>query len=161
MSGQHHDVTDAFEILNDEFSQLEEKEVGPEAVAAFRRVVSGLAELWQAIAPSADAIASGDLPDLQGQPWSWKGVMLPHGTELRVTYLPQSVEEHGKVLFGKLVFGDRSFAAPSPAVMDAIHRKTGRRQSTNGWLHIDASLNGKWVSFQSLRAQAAGRPAQR
>ena len=145
------DLTDAFDILELEFSEAEGGDLDATVVEAFRAAVRGLAELWRFVSPNPDSVARANAIQPTGQPWNRKGVVLPEGTELRITYHPHGVEERGSVSDGKLVFGEPAFDYPSPAVSSAIRRAIGRHQSANGWMHIDARLSGKWRPFRDLR----------
>ena len=86
-----------------------------------------------------------------GSAWIRDGVRLPDGTKLRINYPRFGIDTPGEVLHGRLAFDGASYLAPSPAVINAILKTTGRRQSANGWSYIEALLDGEWKPINSLR----------
>ena len=90
-------------------------------------------------------------PSSSGAPWTRKGAVLLHGTKLRIVHRKHGIEDHGEVLDGVMVFDGAGYIAPSPAVSNSIRKVTGRDQSIDGWLYIQAMLDGKWRPINSLR----------
>ena len=82
---------------------------------------------------------------LVGQPragWKSKGVTLPDGTEIQVSY--SEVRASGTVASGHLTFDGKAFRTPSSAVMDVVATARGSAVSAiNGWRYLYARLPGK------------------
>lgn len=96
--------------------------------------------------PTGRSVAAPD-----GRPWSGKGVVLPHGTELKMEY-------NGKVYTGRieqgewLVEGVRA-NTPSDAACSVATTKDGAKPNLNGWIYWRAKLPGDrvWRPINSMR----------
>ena len=87
-------------------------------------------------------------PLINGKAWSKKGVTLPHGTELRLTF-------YGKIYYGEINNGSfkingKSFPAPSPAAMEITN------VNTNGWRYWECKRPGDntWILLDKLWKQS-------
>lgn len=89
--------------------------------------------------------------------WIRKGVELPQGTELRLSYA--GVEARGQVAEGRLNFAGASYRSPSPAVASAVETARGDKVQVNGWKHMDARRPGddRWIPLDELRMRDARR----
>jgi hypothetical protein len=87
----------------------------------------------------------------QGKAWSGKGVVLPHGTQLRMEY--NGVEYQGTISDGKWDCGGGRHAGPSPAAASVAKTRDGTRPSLNGWIYWSAKLPGatRWVPISTMR----------
>lgn len=87
----------------------------------------------------------------EGKPWSWKGVTLPHGTELRMDYAGQVVR--GKVENGVWMIEGKVYKSPSDAAGSSVLTKDGTRTSLNGWLYweVKRPADATWRHLQSLK----------
>lgn len=86
-----------------------------------------------------------------GRAWSSKGVVLPHGTKLRMEY--NGVEHDAVIDDGSWVCGGGRHAGPSPAAASVAKTKNGSTTSLNGWIYWSAKVPGatKWVAISTLR----------
>ncbi|WP_448579390.1 hypothetical protein [Thermaurantiacus sp.] len=86
-----------------------------------------------------------------GKAWSGKGVVLPHGTELRMEY--NGVEHGGRIEDGKWLVAGKKANGPSPAAAAVAVTKDGKTPSLNGWIYWQAKFPGtsKWVPIKELR----------
>lgn len=103
---------------------------------------------------SAGLPAAGD--------WSWKGVVLPAGTELRMTYNGRS--HTGIVTGGAWQISGASYTSPSSAADALARSRDGKSVSLNGWTQWEVKKPGsnKWVMLDSLRpASSRERRASR
>lgn len=83
--------------------------------------------------------------------WSGKGVLLPHGTRIRMDYNGRTHE--GEIADGSwLVEGER-FTSPSAAAGGVARTKDGLRTNLDGWLYWRALLPGKevWLRLSEMR----------
>jgi hypothetical protein len=112
-------------------------------------VVGRKASLPQGSAPPP---ASGD--------WSWKGVTLPAGTELRMTYNGRT--HTGVVAGGAWQVSGASYTSPSSAADAVARSREGNAVSLNGWTHWQVKKPGsnRWVLLDQLRP-ALGRSTRR
>jgi hypothetical protein len=100
-----------------------------------------------------------------GQPtgdWSWKGVVLPAGTELRMTYNGRT--HTGVVAGGAWQISGASYTSPSSAADALARSRDGKPVSLNGWTQWEVRKPGsnKWVLLDSLRpASSRERRASR
>ena len=87
----------------------------------------------------------------EGKAWSGKGVVLPHGTQLRMEY--NGVEYQGTIIDGKWECGGGRHAGPSPAAASVAKTRDGTRPSLNGWIYWSAKLPGttRWVPISTMR----------
>jgi hypothetical protein len=84
--------------------------------------------------------------------WSWKGVTLPHGTELRMTYNGQ--EYIGQISNGKWVVGRHEFNSPSGAASGVAVTKDGSKTKLDGWKlwYVKRATDTDWVLIDALRS---------
>lgn len=103
----------------------------------------------------SEASTEADLTSSQvvqgGRPWSWKGVTLPHGTELRMDY--NGKEYSGSVENGSWVVEGKEANSPSEAAGLVAQTKDGKKPSLNGWNYWQVKRPGErsWKSLQSLK----------
>ena len=90
-------------------------------------------------------------PQPHGKAWSAQGVILPHGTEIRMKYLRQSYA--GSICDGVWVVGAVRTTSPSTAASHLAVAKAGHHPSLNGWLYWEVKKPGseRWVSLNALR----------
>lgn len=113
-------------------------------IAALRRLL-GLGDT----AVSTDA--SHPAAPISGRSWEDDGVILPDGTEARMSYNNRTHE--GRIIDGKWVVENRSFVSPSAAANAVAVTKSGSKTQLNGWSYWSVRLPGKqrWVPLRSLR----------
>jgi hypothetical protein len=91
-------------------------------------------------------------PEVGGRPWSGKGVILPHGTQLRMEYNSRS--HFGEIIDGQWHVEGKVYATPSGAAKDVGQTKSGKPlPSLDGWLYWSAKKPGSsgWMDLKSLR----------
>ena len=83
--------------------------------------------------------------------WSWKGVVLPAGTELRMTYNGRT--HTGVVTGGAWQISGATYTSPSSAADALARSRDGKSVSLNGWTQWEVKKPGsnKWVLLDSLR----------
>lgn len=115
--------------------------------SALRRLL----KLPEQPARPAPASLIDDSTPASGEPWSWKGVQLPHGTELRMEYAGQLV--HGRVHQGKWRIEGKDFNSPSDAAGSSVKTKDGKSTNLNGWVYWEVKRPGDstWHRLQSLK----------
>ena len=89
--------------------------------------------------------------------WSGKGVLLPHGTRVRMDYNGRTHE--GEVVDGSwLVEGER-YSSPSAAAGGTARTKGGKRTNLDGWIYWWALLPGEetWVKLSEMRRDEPNR----
>jgi hypothetical protein len=88
------------------------------------------------------------------EPWSWKGVQLPHGTDLRMEYAGQIV--HGRVEQGRWVVEGKHYKSPSDAAGSSVKTKDGSTTNLNGWMYWEIKRPGEsnWRRLQSMKPRA-------
>jgi hypothetical protein len=98
-------------------------------------------------APERDAPAS--VPTKRS--WSDKGVVLPHGTAIRMEYMGHIYQ--GYILDGEWVIGDQKFDSPSGAASGVAVTKKGKPMRLGGWKHWHVKLPGEtdWALLDDLR----------
>lgn len=89
----------------------------------------------------------------QGRSWAWKGVELPHGTQLRMTYNGRT--HAGEISNGRWIVAGTAYPSPSSAASALALTKAGSRTSLNGWDLWEAKLPGaaNWAGLQQLRGR--------
>lgn len=83
--------------------------------------------------------------------WSGKGVLLPHGTRVRMDYNGRTHE--GEIFDGSwLVEGER-YSSPSAAAGGTARTKGGKRTNLDGWIYWWALMLGEeiWVKLSEMR----------
>lgn len=96
--------------------------------------------------PAQSAIGVGGM-----RAWSGKGVLLPHGTRVRMDYNGRTHE--GEIFDGSwLVEGER-FSSPSAAAGGTARTKSGKRTNLDGWIYWWALMPGEetWVKLSEIR----------
>jgi hypothetical protein len=85
--------------------------------------------------------------------WSDRGVTLPHGTAIRMTYDDRVYE--GQIVNGAWVVGNQTFDSPSGAASGVAVTKKGKLTRLNGWIYWQVKLpgNDSWTSLENLRAK--------
>lgn len=80
-----------------------------------------------------------------GVAWVWKGVILPHGTELRAEY--DGRIHNAEISNGKIIYNGESHKTPSAAARDVT------KTSINGWTFWECKIPGKseWILIDKLR----------
>lgn len=86
--------------------------------------------------------------------WSEKGVTLPHGTEVRMSYNGQLYE--GQIRDGKWVIGNKEFNSPSGAASGIAVTKRGKRTRLDGWMYWEVLIpsESNWTPLKILRRNA-------
>lgn len=122
-------------------------------------VLRRLLQLGPAPAEPGEGFADAPMAPLAPpeRAWIWKGLELPHGTELRLNYA--GVEARGQVIGGQLNFAGESYRSPSPAVARAVETARGDKVQANGWKHMDARRPGddRWIPLDELRTRETRR----
>lgn len=87
----------------------------------------------------------------EGRAWSGKGVILPHGTELRMEYRGRVHE--GVIEEGVWVVDGERAHSPSDAAGSVAMTKDGARPSLNGWIYwqVKRPTDRGWKALSSLR----------
>lgn len=83
--------------------------------------------------------------------WSWKGVTLPAGTELRMTYNGRT--HTGLVSGGAWQIAGATYTSPSSAADALARSRDGKRVSLNGWTLWKARKPNTraWIRLDDLR----------
>jgi hypothetical protein len=90
------------------------------------------------------------------QVWSGKGVVLPHGTQVRMEYNGRS--HSGEIMDGQWHVEGGVYGSPSAAAVGVARNKAGDPiSSLDGWIYWSAQFPGssKWLPISSLRKKAA------
>lgn len=119
-----------------------------EAVS-YNDVIRELLSLGKSNPSAISQQATKSNPSRQNQPnWSWKGVCLPVGTDIRARY--KGKHYYGGVEAAGLKVGENVFGSPSAAAMSITH------VNINGWTFWECRISGEsdWKSMQSLRNQS-------
>jgi hypothetical protein len=126
-------------------------------------ILRALFGLPVATASSKRKSSAGEISsELPTGDWSWKGVMLPAGTELRMTYNGRT--HTGVVAGGAWQISGASYTSPSSAADALARSRDGTPVSLNGWTQWEVRKPGsnKWVLLDSLRpASSRERRASR
>jgi hypothetical protein len=95
------------------------------------------------------AIETRDACD-QGS-WSWKGVTLPNGTKLRMSYNGQT--HSGEIVQGAWYVGGAIYRTPSAAAGSVARSKKGSPVSLDGWEYweIKKPDSDRWTPIDKLR----------
>ena len=83
--------------------------------------------------------------------WSWKGVSLPSGTELRMEY--NGRQYMGLVKDGKWHVEGTDYTSPSAAAGAVARTKSGQKTSLDGWIYWNFRRPGeaRFTPISSLR----------
>ena len=87
----------------------------------------------------------------QSGSWNSKGVELPEGTELGMTY--SGAKHSGTVAGGKWKAGDEHYYTPSEAASAVARTKGGGKTKLNGWKYwyVKRPSDTTWVLLDKLR----------
>jgi hypothetical protein len=90
-------------------------------------------------------------PAQSGRPWSGKGVVLPHGTKLKMDY--NGVTHSGEIIEGAWVVEGRTFKSPSAAAGGVALTRKGTHTSLDGWeyWHVKRPGDARWILSGDLR----------
>jgi hypothetical protein len=93
-----------------------------------------------------------DLVPPAGRPWSDSGVVLPHGTLVRMRYGRDQLFQ-GEIADRQWVVDGRSFDSPSGAASELAVTKRGVKTKLNGWNYWEVKRSGdaQWVRLDTLR----------
>ena len=82
--------------------------------------------------------------------WSWKGVTLPSGTQLRMSYNGRI--QTGEVAHGAWHVAGAFYRTPSAAAAGVARSKDGNPVSLNGWLYWDVKrpADDDWIPIKKL-----------
>ena len=108
------------------------------------REIAGLKPVSSSAPNSANAS-----PD-QGA-WSWKGVTLPNGTKLRMSYNGQT--HTGEITQGAWHVGGAIYRTPSAAAGGVARSKKGASVSLDGWGYWEVKKpdSDRWTPIDKLR----------
>jgi hypothetical protein len=83
--------------------------------------------------------------------WSWKGVSLPNGTKLRMSYNGQT--HTGEIMHGAWHIAGAIYRTPSAAAGGVARSKKGAPVSLDGWEYweIQKPDDARWVKISELR----------
>jgi hypothetical protein len=86
-----------------------------------------------------------------GSGWSWKGVTLPDGTKLRMSYNGQT--HTGEIVQGAWHVAGAIYRTPSAAAGGVARSKKGAPVSLDGWGYWEVKKpdNDRWVQIDKLR----------
>ncbi|MDR3463884.1 MAG: hypothetical protein P4L76_16370 [Beijerinckiaceae bacterium] len=100
--------------------------------------------------PKIPAPAVSQMTAPKGRSWSDGGVMLEHGTKLRMSYNGQTHE--GEIRDGKWVVEGKTFRSPSGAASGTALTKQGKKTQLDGWKYWEVKPLGtdKWATLDSL-----------
>jgi hypothetical protein len=98
---------------------------------------------------SSAPYATSTSPD-QGA-WSWKGVTLPNGTKLRMSYNGQ--RHTGEITQGAWHVGGAIYRTPSAAAGGVARSKRGAPVSLDGWGYWEVKKpdSDRWIPIDRLR----------
>jgi hypothetical protein len=90
-----------------------------------------------------------------GRAWTGKGVTLPHGTRVRMSYNGKG--HNGEISDGAWHVEGAIFGSPSAAAGGVARSKQGKPVSLDGWIYWEAQLPGstRWKRIVEMRALAA------
>jgi negative regulator of replication initiation len=96
---------------------------------------------------------NGQSPATLGRPWSWKGVELQDGTELRMEY--NGRQHVGIVRNGVWLVEGKEYASPSAAASGVAITKDGSSTNLDGWnyWHIKQPGQSHWTWIDKLRTR--------
>jgi hypothetical protein len=92
-----------------------------------------------------------------GRPWTDEGVMLPHGTLVKMKYGRHTYE--GQILDGQWIIDGQVYDSPSGAAIGVARTKKGTTTHLNGWRYwqVKRAQDLTWTSLQALRREAEPR----
>jgi len=85
-----------------------------------------------------------------GKSWSAYGVILPHGTALRMTY--NGVEHSGVIDDGMWLVDGEEYSSPSGAASAVAKTKRGKATRLDGWRywHVKKPDSADWTELTAL-----------
>ena len=104
-----------------------------------------------------DAITSTPAQSAEvGEPWKEDGVVVPHGSLVRMIYGRGRQVYEGRITNGRWLIKGRAFDSPSGAASELAVTKEGSKTKLNGWNYWEVKFPGesKWVRLGVLRSQA-------
>ena len=106
-------------------------------------ILRGLAGLSPVSAQASKPMGNGH--------WSWKGVTLPNGTQLRMSYNGQT--HTGEIVQGAWHVAGAIYRTPSAAAGGVARSKKGAPVSLDGWEYweVKPPESARWVKLDSLR----------
>ena len=107
------------------------------------------------LGPSSSPAETPSAPQLRPKGWVDKGVTLPHGTAVRMTYSGRVY--HGKISDGLWVVENRVFESPSGAASGIALTKKGKTTRLDGWKYWQVRMPGsvEWIALDDLRPKEA------
>ena len=98
----------------------------------------------------------GDAPQTRpteqaaGRPWTYKNVVLDHGTQLRMRYNHRTHE--GRIVDGRWLVEGEFYDSPSGAAVGVARTKEGKQTALNGWDYweVKKPRNDKWLPINLL-----------
>jgi len=128
--------------------EAERRSFDEPSLTALRRLL-GLPEKLPTTPPGPSSISPEG-----GRPWSSKGVVLPHGTHLRMSYNGRT--HTGKIIDGKWHVEGNVYSSPSGAASDVAITKRGTKTSLDGWEYweVKRPTDAHWVRLLELMPKA-------
>ena len=85
--------------------------------------------------------------------WQGEGVVLPHGTKLRMPYGRPKTIYSGEIVNGEWVIEGQRFDSPSGAASGVAITGKGEKTRLNGWVLWEVQKPGEqeWTSLNRLR----------
>jgi len=107
-------------------------------------------DILRALAGLSPVSSGGTKPTETGQ-WSWKGVSLPNGTQLRMSYNGQT--HTGEIVRGGWHVAGAVYRTPSSAAGGVARSKKGTPVSLDGWAYWEVKRpeSSRWIKLNSLR----------
>jgi hypothetical protein len=82
--------------------------------------------------------------------WSAMGVVLPHGTALRMSY--NGRHQEGQIIDGEWIVDGKAYNSPSGAAGSTSITRSGKKPNLDGWKYWEVKRPGeKWVPIKTLR----------
>jgi len=80
-----------------------------------------------------------------GRPWTYKNVVLEHGTQLRMRYNHRTHE--GRIVDGRWLVEGEFHDSPSGAAVGVARTKDGKQTALNGWDYweVKKPRSDKWL----------------
>lgn len=95
--------------------------------------------------------------DVKGTPWEDNGVLLPHGTKIRMEYT--RVKHEGVISNGRWLVEGSLYDTPSGAATAIVTTKGGKSTKLNGWTYwqVKRPQDADWVSLMALRLEGQAK----
>jgi SeqA protein N-terminal domain len=131
--------------------EIERKGFDESENSALRRLLNLSSKIDLQSSTKHGAIVAPETTISQGRPWSGKGLVLPHGTELRMEYRGQVVR--GVIENGVWSVEGNKTTSPSDAAGSAVVTKNGERPSLNGWVYweVKRPTDATWRKLKSMK----------